>query len=81
MMAEQPIEAERHNAEGKPGKELTDELSLQSQQNNDEKNTQSEEGEHQYVTGFKLAIVMTSVTLVALLFMLDTSIISTVGRR
>jgi hypothetical protein len=36
------------------------------------------EDEYQYVTGFKLTIVMVSVTLVGFLIMLDTSIISTV---
>jgi hypothetical protein len=36
------------------------------------------EDEYQYVTSFKLTIVMVSVTLVGFLIMLDTSIISTV---
>jgi hypothetical protein len=36
------------------------------------------EDDYEYVTGFKLAIVTISVTLVAFLIMLDTSIISTV---
>jgi len=36
------------------------------------------EDEYQYVAGFKLTIVMVSMTLVGFLIMLDTSIISTV---
>jgi hypothetical protein len=35
--------------------------------------------EHEYVTGFKLSIIIASVTLVAFLIMLDTSIIATVS--
>ena len=39
----------------------------------------SSDDEYVYVTGFKLMIVMVSVTLVGFLIMLDTSIVATVG--
>jgi hypothetical protein len=35
--------------------------------------------EHEYITGVKLLLILTSVTLVAFLMMLDMSIIATVG--
>ena len=47
-------------------------------------NAEKQETEHeeqQYVTGFKFAIVMVSLTLVFFLVMLDLSIITTVSRQ
>ena len=38
-----------------------------------------DEMEHAYITGYKLAIVVASVTLVSFLVLLDTSIIATVS--
>ena len=38
-----------------------------------------DEMEHTYITGYKLAIVVASVTLVSFLVLLDTSIIATVS--
>ena len=40
----------------------------------------NDHGEQQYITGFKLAIVMVSLTLVFFLVMLDLSIIATVSQ-
>ena len=45
-----------------------------------EQSQENSQGEHQYVTGFKLAIVMVSLTLVFFLVMLDLSIIATVSQ-
>ena len=47
---------------------------------NDEKQ-ETEHEEQQYVTGFKFAIVMVSLTLVFFLVMLDLSIITTVSEQ
>lgn len=49
-----------------------------------QENTEKQETEHeeqQYVTGFKFAIVMVSLTLVFFLVMLDLSIITTVSEQ
>ena len=48
-----------------------------SNSNNDSPSRTSADREHQYITGFKLAIVIASVTLVAFLIMLDSSIVAT----
>ena len=50
-----------------------------SRENAEQQDTEHEE--QQYVTGFKFAIVMVSLTLVFFLVMLDLSIITTVSRQ
>lgn len=43
------------------------------------KESQDTEGSHEYISGLKLALVLSCVTLVGFLFLLDISIVSTVG--
>ena len=64
--------------EGKGKSPILDQAALSPE------HTESQETEHeeqQYVTGFKFAIVMVSLTLVFFLVMLDLSIITTVSKQ
>ena len=52
----------------------------QSSDSNDKEETMEEAKNHEYVTGFRLVIILGAVTLVFFLLMLDMSIVTNVGR-
>ena len=68
------------SADGEKGKSPILDPDVLSRENA-EKKQEIEQEEQQYVTGFKFAIVMVSLTLVFFLVMLDLSIITTVSEQ
>ena len=67
------------SAEGEKGKSSILDPDAPSRENAERQDSEHEE--QQYVTGFKFAIVMVSLTLVFFLVMLDLSIITTVSKQ
>ena len=73
------VAAHQPSAEGEKGKNPILDPDAPSRESAEKQETEHEE--QQYVTGFKFAILMVSLTLVFFLVMLDLSIITTVSEE
>ena len=75
----QPSAEDQSSTEREKGKSSILDPDAPSQEHTEKQDSEHEE--QQYVTGFKFAIVMVSLTLVFFLVMLDLSIITTVSKQ